>query len=332
MEIRNRTPLKAALNITLDKRAAEHLVLCVKGTWTLSEGSRARFAEAQDDILPADECVGEPGLSSVRYEADMGPAKLATDCALVGSAVAPKRGTREMDVAFRVGPVQQRAHIVGERRWTAGVLGAWMSSGPEPFERVALQWEYAVGGTDRSHPDEAKHSMDERNPLGRGFRGKDSKLERAGSLLPQMLNPSKGSDPVGFGFTGAHWKHRRPFMGTYDKAWQEERCPLLPLDFDERFFQYAAPGLTAPGRLVGGEPVEVHGCTPSGKLVFGLPVVAIRAEIAVNAPLEPLPMALDTVTVDTDAMKLLLTWRGAYRIHGKLPRLEFVTVDAEGLR
>ncbi len=332
MEIRNRTPLAAALNVTLDKRAAEHLVLCVKGTWTLSEGSRARFAEKQDDILPADKCVGEPGLSSVRYEADMGPAKLATDCALVGSAVAPKRGMREMDVMFRVGPVQVKAKVVGERRWTGGVLGAWIPSGAEPFERVPLQWEYAVGGTDRSHPDEAKHSMDERNPLGRGFRGKDSKLERGGSLLPQMLHPSKPNEPVGFGFTGSHWKHRRPYMGTYDKAWQEERCPLLPLDFDERFFQNAAPGLVAPGRLVGGEPVEVHGCTPSGELVFGLPVASIRAEIAVGAPLEPLPMALDTVTVDTDAMKLLLTWRGAYRIHGKLPRLEFVTVDAEGLR
>lgn len=332
MEIRNRTPLAAALNITLDKRAAEHLVLCVKGTWSLTEGQRARFAEEQDDILPADECVGEPGLSSVRYEADMGPAKLATDVALVGSAVARKRGTREMEVMFRVGPVQQRAKVVGERRWTGGVLGIWGTSGPEPFERVPLQWEYAVGGTDKSHPDEAKHSMDERNPLGRGFRGKDSKLERAGSLLPQMLHPSKGDEPVGFGFTGPHWKHRRPYAGTYDAAWQEERCPLLPLDFDERFFQNAAPGLVAPGRLAGGEPVEVHGCTPGGRMVFALPVVTLTAEIAVGAPLEPLPMALDTVTVDTDAMKLLLTWRGAYRIHGKLPQLEFVTLDAEGLR
>ncbi len=332
MEIRNRTPLAAALNITLDKRAAEHLVLCVKGTWTLREGQRARFADEQHDILPADECVGEPGLSSVRYEADMGPAKLATDVALVGSAVARKRGTREMDVMFRVGPVQQRARIVGERRWTGGVLGIWGSSGPEPFERVPLQWEYAVGGTDQSHPDEAKHSMDERNPLGRGYRGKDSKLERAGSLLPQMLHPSKSDEPVGFGFTGPHWKHRRPYAGTYDAAWQEERCPLLPLDFDERFFQNAAPGLVAPGRLAGGEPVEVHGCTPSGKMVFALPVVTLTAEIAVGEPLEPLPMALDTVTVDTDAMKLLLTWRGAHRIHGRLPRLEFVTLDAEGLR
>ena len=332
MEIRNRTPLAAALHITLDKRAAEHLVLCVKGTWTLSEGARARFAEQQADILPADECVGEPGLSSVRYEADMGAAKLATDCALVGSAIAPKRGTREMEVFFRVGPVQQKAKVVGERRWTGGVLGAWIASGAEAFERVPLQWEYAVGGTDRSHENEAKHSMDERNPLGRGFRGKGSKLERAGSPLPQMLHPGKPDDPVGFGFTGPHWKHRRPYTGTYDEAWQEERCPLLPLDFDERFFQSAAPGLTAPGRLVGGEPVEVHGCTASGKMVFALPTVSLKSEFALGGPLEPLPLALDTVTVDTDAMKLLLTWRGAVRIHGKLPRLEFVTLEAEGLR
>ena len=173
--------------------------------------------------------------------------------------------------------------------------------------------------------------MDERNPLGCGFRAKGSKLERAGSLLPQILHPSKAQEPVGFGFTGAHWKNRRPYVGTYDKAWQEDRCPLLPLDFDERFHNSAAPGLTAPRYLEGGESVEVLGCTASGKLALRLPTIRLQAEAAVGGPLEPFTMTLATVTVDTDAMVVLLGWRGAIRIHKRLPRLEFASVDAEGL-
>ena len=331
MEIRNRTPLPAGLNVTLDKRAAEHLVLCVKGTWAISNSGRLKFADEQSKILVVDECVGEPGLSSVRYEADFGPMKRTTDCALVGTAVAPKKGTKDMEVSFTIAGLKQRAQVSGARHWTGGVLGAWIPSSAETFERAPLQWELAVGGTDHTPEDPLKHSMDERNPLGRGFRAKNSKLEKGGSALPQILLPGKANDPVGFGFTGAHWKHRREYAGTYDKAWQEERCPLLPLDFDDRFFNSAAPGLVAPKYLRGGESVEVLGCTASGKLAFKLPSVTLTAEAAVGGPLEPMKMALNTVTVDTDAMRLFLTWRGALHIHKRLPRLEFVTLDAEGI-
>ena len=332
MEIRNRTPLPAALNVVLDKRAAEWLVLCAKGTWTISDQGRLALAAEQDELHVADVHAGEPGASSVIYEADVGPPKLATDCALVGSAVPPRRGLRRMEVSFRVGRLRQRARVVGERRRTFGFLGWWWTSGPKPLERTPLRWELAVGGTDLTPKNPARHSLDLRNPLGRGFRARGSKLKRAGAPLPQMLHPAKAREPVGFGFTGGHWRHRRRYAGTYDAKWQEERCPLLPLDFDERFFNSAAPGLTADGHLEGGEPVEVRGCTRGGTLAFQLPPVRLASEAVVEGPPEPLAMHLDTVTVDTDAMKLLLTWRGAIHIHRRLPKLRFVTLDAQGLK
>ena len=141
MEIRNRTPLPAALNVVLDKRAAEHLVLCVKGTWRISSSGRLALAEEQKELLVVDDCVGEPGVSSVRHEADLGPVKPATDCALAGSAIAPRKGTREMEVGFAIAGLRQRAQVLGERRWTGGMLGAWIASGPEPFERTPLDAE-----------------------------------------------------------------------------------------------------------------------------------------------------------------------------------------------
>jgi hypothetical protein len=330
VEIRNQTPFPAALNVTLDKRAAEHLVLCVKGTWTISESRGPKLADEQAELHAADVHFGEPGLSSVRYEADFGPMKLATDCALVGSAVPARRGARAMQVSFRVGELRQQAKVVGERRWAFSLLG-WKVAGPgRALDRVPLRWEYARGGADFTPKDENQHSFDWKSPVGRGSRARGSKLPTRGTPLPQLLHPRKSKEPVGFGFIGGHWAPRRRFAGTYDQAWQEERCPLLPLDFDERFFNSAAPGLTAKGYLAGGERVEVRGCTRSGKLAFALPSVALRAEAVFGTSQEPMDMKLVTVTVDTDEMKLFHTWRGAIRIHSRLLKLAFVRLESGG--
>ena len=68
MEIRNRTPLPAALNIVLDKRAAEHLVLCAKATWNISKSGRLTLADEPKEILVADECVGKPGMIAMAID------------------------------------------------------------------------------------------------------------------------------------------------------------------------------------------------------------------------------------------------------------------------
>lgn len=328
MEIRNRTPLEAALNVVLDKRASEHLVVCVKGTWTLSERREPEFAAEQDSFQPADVHHGEPGLSSIKYEADLGPMKLATDCVLVGSARPAKAEASSCEVAFRAADCALMAKVVGAARGS-GLMGAFQ--GTAPVGRLPLVWEYAVGGTDHTPEDPLKHSMDPRNPLGRGHRAKGSQRPKSEELEPQLLRPGKPSEPIGFGFMGAQWKARQQYAGTYDKVWQEERCPLLPLDFDERFFNSAPPELQQPGYLKGGERVEVFGCTRGGHLGFSLPRVSLACEAKVDGPLEPVAMELVTVTVDTDTMQLFLTWRGDLPIHRRLPLLQFVTLDARGL-
>ena len=125
MEIRNRTPLPAALNVVLDKRAAEHLVLCVKGTWRISSSGRLALAEEQKELLVVDDCVGEPGVSSVRHEADLGPVKPATDCALAGSAIALKAATMK-------------------GRWMPAVGGA-LPRRERPLGKLTVGWLHAAG-------------------------------------------------------------------------------------------------------------------------------------------------------------------------------------------
>src|SRR5207245_5439853 len=110
---------------------------------------------------------------------------------------------------------------------------------------------------------------------------------------------------------------RASFAGTYDDAWAGARAPLLPKDFDRRFFNAAAPGLVAPGYLRGDEPVLVRNVTREGTLSFALPGVApprARLEQRQGEDVE-ITMRIDTVVVDTDAWRVFLIWRG----HAALP-------------
>ncbi len=337
MEIRNRSPLVAGWTVVMDKTAAEHLVLCVRGTWSVDENGRLALVAEPAPLRVEHEHVGEPGLSSILHEADVGPVKPATDCALVGSAVAPRgRAARRGAVGFRVGPVARRANVTGERKRTFWLL-RWWNSGPRSFQRVPLTWELAAGGTDTSPKNDKHHSRDERNPYGRGLRARGSKLPVAGALLPQILAPGgcrpfgRKPEPAGFGLTGNEFLHRRPYAGTYDQAWLDDRCPLLPEDFDPRFHLCAAPGLSTEKPLVGGEPVEITGCTNNGKLAFKLPRVALEVDADLGEGPESIAMTIQTVTVDVDAMQLDVLWRGELNVHGRLPKLRRMNVAAPGL-
>ena len=100
--------------------------------------------------------------------------------------------------------------------------------------------------------------------------------------------------------------------GTYDDNWSRTRKPLLPRDFDRRFFNAAPPGLVALGYLKGNEPVTLLNASPEGRLAFSLPgqpPPAVTVRFADTEDVKP-AMHLDTVILDADSRELLLLWRG----------------------
>src|SRR6185437_6864632 len=115
----------------------------------------------------------------------------------------------------------------------------------------------------------------------------------------------------GFGFIAPNWQPRLALAGTFDVAWDRTRKPLLPKDFDRRFFNAASPGLVAPGHLRGDEPVVTIGASPHGRVAFHLPCPAahqclfeLRGQRRVS-----LQTVLDTVIVDMDLLCLVMQWR-----------------------
>jgi hypothetical protein len=182
---------------------------------------------------------------------------------------------------------------------------------------MPLIYERAFGGWDRSHPDAEKHSFELRNPVGTGFRAKKGKFEKR-IRLPNLEDPRRPlkryrdkPPPAGFGFISPHWQPRASLAGTYDEAWTKERMPLLPGDFDRRFFNAAPSDQTAPGFLKGDEPVVILNASPSGRISFSLPGVLppqCRVELQ-GRPDQHLPTQLDTVIINTDENLLFLIWR-----------------------
>ena len=111
--------------------------------------------------------------------------------------------------------------------------------------------------------------------------------------------------------------------------WGETRRPLLPRDFDRRFFNAAPPGLVAPGYLRGDEPVAIVNASLRGALAFRLPGQPPPAvTVQLGGDVRP-RMQLDTVVLDTDSHQVLLLWRGHVLLDNGLHDVRTIAVHRE---
>lgn len=293
------------------------LVALVKVTYSLRT-LPPELAEAQYPVRVAGEARGAPEPTSYKYEPEFAWMKPATDVVLIGHARAPNSHTTTLDVGFRVGPVQQRARVYGARMWYRAVATI-SHTAPQPFEKIPLIYERAFGGADPSvrWPD-GSPACDPRNPVGVGYHDpkgtfvEEARLPNLESLQDKIQQWGDRPAPVGFGFTSCHWQPRAQFAGTYDETWLQQVFPVLPADFDLRYFQGAPEALVYPGRFRGGEPVEVRNAAAVPELAFPLPCPpALEVTVVMKGRTDQrCSLVLDTVVINTDDDVLLFTLRG----------------------
>lgn len=315
--------------VALDKNGAEHFIVALKATYRIEANGALSIAEQQFPLQVADTFYKPefPDKSSIEHEAELGPLKLATDILLQGYACAPHVSSTKSEVKFRFGNLEKRAAITGDRVWLRQV-GIATISVPRPFEKIALTYENAYGGTDLSPGNEKYFDSEARNPVGRCYRAKQSRLPWENALLPNIeetgnfiTHPEKRVNPVGFGPIGRNWQPRVQYVGTYDQQWMQERLPLLPHDFDDHFHNAAPPDLIFSGYVKGGEAVEVHGCTHGHPIGFRIPVLRPQSRIRLCSGDVFPEMTCQTVTVDMGRMELRLLWKGCLNVHRKLLRI-----------
>jgi len=333
-DIRNATPFAVAALFMADEQGVPQCVPVVRATFTIGAGGKLAYANEQLPVDAAGEPRGDPALASWKYEPEIAFVKPATDVVLIGHAHAPAPNTTSLQVGIRVGPLQKLVQVIGDRLLVAR-SGQAAVSPPRPFERIPLVYERAFGGWDRRDPREPNHRCERRNPVGRGFRYGEPGADEAHPMpnIEDPQDPFRGYGhtpaPAGFGFISAEWQPRASYAGTYDEKWTANRAPLLPTDFDRRFFNSASPGLVAPGYLRGDESVVTLNASPEGRLEFRLPGVPppvcelyLRGRRAVQVQ-----TVLDTVVINLDERVLLLTWRACHAVRNGPPDLEAMRVS-----
>jgi hypothetical protein len=331
--VHNESPFAAQELLLADEDGRDLLAVVVKATYAVVGAASGPGELSLLETQPAVEIAGsyhgdEPGTSSPRLEPETAPVKLATDVVLLGHAYPERAGDRQVDVGMQVGPVRKVARVFGDRWWTS-IMGFAAKTDPAPFHRIPLIYELAYGGWDRRHENPDRHRVEPRNPVGVGFRhGWGSGVEE-GARLPNVErpgdligDPSDRPAPIGFGFVGPHWEPRVRLAGTYDAAWEEARRPLLPADFDRRFYNGAPADQVVGAYLRGDEAVRLQNVTSRGALAFSLPGEAPpQVQVRLHNKTNDLTMHLDTLVIDTAPdtaggdgpeaeAHVTLTWRG----------------------
>lgn len=283
MLIRNDTPFAAIGFGDLHRDGMSMAVIAVRASYILS-ADELQLANAQSIVLN-DVYGGDSQRAPLVQVGDLIPYKPAADVTVLGFAYAPGgRAAESWNVGIAVGDHRARLYVHGPRRWEPTLhflTPTWKLGSSAPAKSVELDYRLAAGGY---HVGDGEGRHDTRNPIGPGLLRRDA--SRVGQPLraPQieapgevLADPFAEPEPRGFGPVSPSWAWRERHLGTRDEAWQKERCPQMPVDFDYRFFQCAHPDLILP-HLRSGEVVRLEGLVPGGgAIAFKLPGQAVVA-------------------------------------------------------
>jgi hypothetical protein len=333
LQLRNDSPFAASLGRFPDPDGIDTVFAVVKGTFTMSTSA---IVDEQPPVVAGPEHHGDPETGSLKAAPELGLAKPSTDVLVHGHAYARQgRPTPALDVSVQVGPVACAIRAYGDRVWRDSAVG-YVASEPEPFTMMPLVWERAFGGADEV---DGVRYEEPRNPSGVGFRKKGGSSPIDGSPLPNlerigspMTSWTDTPPPAGLGPVSPHWEPRRSYAGTYDDAWQRQRAPYLPTDFDPRFLQCAPIDLIAPTYLTGGEPVVLEGLSGDGPQRFTLPRASLDVAFVLDGTAHPRPALLDTVILDSDRQWVSLVWRAAFPADKRALRVSEVRVALQPSR
>jgi hypothetical protein len=267
-------------------------VLIIRATFDFAaNGARISLATQQRPVAFGDQFEGDASSDPLRAvlqdDGDLLPFKPGTDILISGHAHAPNgRPQLAWLASVEVGQVKKVLRLHGPRQFRKRFFG-WRLDPTEPTTSIPLDYRLAYGGcidipdslSDDGKPDAIKYPG---NPAGCGWlpdRAAYKRLSRPArrhvarwiSELRVLRAPQIESvtDPVrhphhnvatqGFGPLPRWWAPRLAYQGTCDDQWLRTRYPLLPGDFDSRFFQTAPPDLIAAPHLTGDESVTLAG-------------------------------------------------------------------------
>lgn len=327
----------------------EAFYFVVKRSYDLEPG-KARPALMQRPLHTADkyfEAGLDPLRSPMRYETDLMPPKAACDVIVNGHCYAPGGEAVQAVCSVQVGDnAPKRVRVIGDRSaWQPRNARKAAITPARPFSVMPLRWDYAFGGVDEQA--DTGLAIHPANPSGVGFWAKPAPGAEADAPAPDHYGPlpnlehpdhplqldamlqdpvdwKKAPPPWSTGWVPKHWEPRAGRAGVDPKVrpmWDLfAKSPLLkkagiemPVrEMDPRFFNGAPPGQVIP-YPIGGELVVLEHMHPTEQqLRFRLPTdhPRLRWSLGGDAPMQPVALKIDTLTIEPDLMALDVCWRG----------------------
>ena len=321
------------------------LSVLVKRTYDIIPGDRCIRAATDKKLVPGDVHYDDPMNSTVKFESDFVPFKLATDVVLHGRACA--RGGQRLNTltaSLQIGQHRKDLLILGDRVARFNGKRDPIFTDPQPFESIELRYERAYGGVD-IYSEQKMPYVYPRNHLGRGFAVTNNQRSVENLPLPNLedaddrLTPSRLCQgqfkdwerqpaPQSFGWTMKTWRPRSAYAGVMpaDRALEQEMrkafATMVPAaqrkkyeetqlpDMNFRFFNGASPGLAVPF-LAGDEPVQLLNLDPGGRIQFQLPGERPKIGLDLGKGVQEPLVVLHTVMIRAEERQVDLVWRGA---------------------
>lgn len=338
MRLQNFSKLQAAYTAGLQKDGRECLVIVAKGSWripTQSEGLPQLITDNPLAIIEADEYLGEPGLSPLKYENDFARFKGQCDvvmhaCAYAGSGYQAK----QVDVNLCIDEaIDKSIRVQGPRQWQSA-LGLINMGESAYFERQPIHYGLAFGGVDSTKSERDKSATYLQNPVGTGYFPHAPRKEIVGRAAPQLETLKKrirdtiGHYPaIAYGPIAKNYPERLKHAGTYDAYWSDNIRPLLPDDFDERFYQCAPLDQQMP-YIKGGETVTLTNLMQNRRRVsFVLPRQKLFMSYMKSGLNEvEIEAFADTLIIEPEENRFSIVWRGHIPIKNSIHEIEDVIV------
>ncbi len=210
---------------------------------------------------------------------------------------------------------------------------------PEPFKTMPVVYENAFGGLHHFDPSQlvgpdSAVACNE-NPVGKGFVGKRRGRELNGLPLPNLESPGKVISSLGENVpvnclapVAPSWLPRVPHAGTYDSGWLKKRAPLLPSDFDPRFFLVGSHGLSFYNEEVrGGENLALINLSEENELTFCIPTCPLVLNYRIGWEWKQSELKVETINIAPDDNHLSLVWKSALTCPPRGRHVDSINVD-----
>ena len=245
---------------------------------------------------------------------DAGVPKPRAEVLVAGDVCAPggRRATSRI-VSLELGSIVKHLAVFGRRWWRYGPDGPSMT-GPEPFERIPLDWSNAFGGPGYPENSLGKGS-NARDLLGRGEPAELPNIEAPESLVTGIEDRPA---PAGLVPRAADAPSRLRFAGVYDDDWLRDGFPGPGRGFDWRYHNTACPDQQTEAELHGNESYRITSMHPKHTELRGrLPGFRVRAFARRGQEFRELAMRCDTVWLFPNAPMGIVLFRGGLAVADK---------------